>query len=153
MNEERLIEQRWAQVGPRVMDKRLDALRNRADFLSHMLNIGRTKHRARDEQEHAALMWAIAELTGIGEEVRRDRLEREQVTAAMCRKAKARADAAEALNTQFRSTIAGLKHDLWLLRRSESGATAAAVDPHVGGNSDCPRATEALSDVALPEPR
>lgn len=128
MDDGRVIEQRWVEVGGRVMDHRLDALRGRADFLAHMIHIGKTKDLNRDKREHAALMWAIAELSGIGDEVRRERQDREHVTAGMVKKERKRAEAAEALNIQYRVKVAALKHELYLMR---GGDAAQAFDPDV----------------------
>lgn len=109
-----LVEEHWVQVSPRTMDDRLDVLRRRANFLERRLATGADL--THDKREFAALKWAIAELTGIGEEVRREKAEREVVTGGMYRKAKARAEHAETLNAQLSITNKALKAENHRLR-------------------------------------
>lgn len=123
---ERVIEERWVNVRPIVMNERLDTLRRRADHLAKKLIDAPEHARSYDAREHAALMWAIAELTGIGEELRREKLEREQITASMYRKAVKRAEQAETLNAQYRVTVAALKSELHQRRESSAVDSAKA---------------------------
>lgn len=115
---EKLVEERWVKVPARVMDRRLDTLRQRANYLAQKIEHAPTGTRRHDEQEHAAIMWALAELSGIGDEVRRERAEMQDVKAGSAKRATARALAAEQLNEQFRLKIAALKDEIYRLRQA-----------------------------------
>lgn len=133
---DRLIEKRWGMAGPREMDAKLDVLRRRADYLAEKIN--RTGAHSYDAQEYAALMWALAELSGIGEEVRSEKAEQLQVKASAAREAVNRAEHAEALNVQYRVTVAALKAEIYRLTRPESvTATTAKEDSRLPDDVEC----------------
>jgi hypothetical protein len=110
MNEapERIIEERWVKCPPRQVDRRLDALRGRADFLASKIRAG--VHRGwQDELEHAALMWAIAELSGIGDELRQRNAERAEERGANKQQIAKQAAHYKQLSEQLRVSNAALK--------------------------------------------
>lgn len=145
---EQPIEERYAHCGPRRMEQRLDALRRRANILGG--RIAAQKQYPGDELEHAALMWAIAELTGIGDEVRLRNEEREARKVGARRDATKRAEHAEALNAQFRVTNAALKAENHRLRMLlEPPRNADSVARSVGVSTDGPRATDPRSDASI----
>lgn len=109
---ERLIEERWAHASPRIMNERLDVIRRRADYLAMKISRAPTGSYGHEEREHAALMWALAELSGIGEEVRREKADVFLEKQRSAKKEKTRADAAETLNVQYRVKIEALKAEL-----------------------------------------
>lgn len=122
---ERLVEQRWVEVKSKVMDRRLDTLRRMADYRAGKIERGAVGTRRHDEMEHAALMWAIAELSGIGDEVRRERLDMHAEKLGTVRKAIKRAEIAEALNVQFRVKVDALKAEIHRLSRLASVSTGS----------------------------
>jgi hypothetical protein len=115
-DDNRLIEQRWVEVKSHVMDKRLDTLRRMADYRASKIEKAVIGSRRYDSEEHAALMWAIAELSGIGDEVRKERLAMHNEKLGTIRKALKRAEIAEALNIQFRVKVDALKAEIHRLR-------------------------------------
>lgn len=121
---DRLIEQRWVNVKAQCMDRRLDTLRSMADYRARKIENANIGARRRDEMEHAALMWAIAELSGIGEDVRRERLAMHSEKIGTIRKAVSRAEIAESLNVQFRVKVDALKAEIHrLVQAADKGAS------------------------------
>lgn len=117
------------------MENRLDVLRGRADFLAQKIRAGVQASRGRDEREHAALMWAIAELSGIGDEYRRMQSDRDDLKAEKTGKLRKRAEHFERLytdtklkNVELKTRIQILSDELYRLHRPPA---AAAVDPQV----------------------
>lgn len=137
---ERLIEDRWVKCSPGKADERIDILRGRADFLSQKIRAGVDDPRGRDAREHAALMWAIAELSGIGDEYRRRQSERDDEKAEKAGKLRKRAEHFEGLyNTarlkqvELRARVQSLSDELHRLRGPQS---VGAVDPQADASSD-----------------
>ncbi len=120
---ERLVEERFVHAPARVLDKRLDVLRRRANWLAEKIDRSPTGSRRNDEQEHAAIMWALAELSGIGDEVRAERAIHAEVKAGAARRATKRAEAAEALNIQYRVKVAALKAEVYRLCKALEAET------------------------------
>lgn len=133
---DRLLEDKWVKCPVAAMDKRMDALRKRADFLARKIHMGQQAPMGRDEQEYAALMWALSELAGIGDEVRQRAFDREQMRVGARRDATKRAEHAEALNAQYRVTIQALKAECRELRQRLYPAPAQAPDHGLGEGDD-----------------
>jgi hypothetical protein len=124
---ERVIQDRWSHGGAQVFERRLDTLRSRADFLAKRINHSTQQSNDRDKSEYAALMWAISELAGIGDEVRRRNMEWAEKKLEVRRNATKRAEQAEALNAQYRATNAALKAENHRLRMLLPRETQTAV--------------------------
>jgi hypothetical protein len=118
MESDRIVEERWSNVKTQTMNRRLDTLRSMADFYSKRLHMAEQRGEATHtwERNKAAILWAISELSGIGEEVRRERMEfakeRDANKVMRVRAALARAETAETLNVQFKAQIRELKAEL-----------------------------------------
>lgn len=133
---ERVIQDRWVKCGASTMDNRLDTLRGRADFLAQKIQAGKQAPRGRNEQEYAALMWAIAELSGIGDECRRERAARDDEKALKARALLRRAEHAERLFAEARLKLAEVKARNQVLSdelyRLGTRPFVDAVDPDAG---------------------
>lgn len=111
-----LVEERWLRCAPDTADARLDKLRARANWLR--LRMAERGDRPNDSQAHeyAALMWAIGELSGIGDELRRERAEREHARGEAIGALRRRALHAETTLEQVKVKNASLKTENHLLR-------------------------------------
>lgn len=98
-------DEQLAQCSTRKMDDRVAVIRRRVDYLRSLIDCSTRGARGYEEEEHAALTWALAELSGIGKEIRREKAG----NVSTWRKAVARAERAEGLNAKYRETIRAMK--------------------------------------------
>lgn len=113
---ESFIEEGFVTTASRTADDRLDVLRRRANYLERRLATS-VVERHHERHEYAALCWAIAELAGIGDELRSEAAQRQTIKAGELRRTVKRAEHAEALNVQFRIKVDALKGEVYRLSR------------------------------------